>query len=182
MPYILSYHFEQVLTDITSISGEVSVRQALEEISSKPKMYYRLHNWALTHDGLSLREWSFFALELIEHLGMSKDELDRLGKRAPTKKDLTSIAKEICAVDECLYEKNSSTGRRGQELAKLEVDHIWPWSLGGPTVYWNLQFLCYGHNKMKANSISLDKFMQPEFLRFVKAHLQNEAYKRGVVL
>ena len=182
MGYILSPHFEQILFDLSPCSRNVSISHALEKISLKPEEQDRLHNWALTHDGLSLREWSFFALELIEYLGMSRDELDKLRKRSPSKKDLIYVDEERCAVNECFYEKSSSTVRRGEELAKLEIDHIWPWSLGGPTVHWNLQLLCYAHNKMKANSIPMKKFMQPEFLHYVKAHLQSEAYKRGVVL
>jgi len=33
----------------------------------------------------------------------------------------------------------------------LEVDHIFPWSLGGLTVLWNLMTLCKYHNQTKSN-------------------------------
>lgn len=35
--------------------------------------------------------------------------------------------------------------------AATEVDHIYPWSKGGPTVASNGQALCSGHNRSKAN-------------------------------
>lgn len=41
-------------------------------------------------------------------------------------------------------------GRKAPEV-KLEVDHILPWSCGGPTVLDNLQTLCEECNKGKSN-------------------------------
>ncbi|WP_414689498.1 HNH endonuclease [Nocardioides sp.] len=40
---------------------------------------------------------------------------------------------------------------RCREEAK-EVDHIYPWSKGGPTVVSNGQALCRGHNRRKSNA------------------------------
>jgi 5-methylcytosine-specific restriction endonuclease McrA len=37
------------------------------------------------------------------------------------------------------------------ERARLQVDHIEPWSLGGLTCLWNLAVLCQGCNRVKSN-------------------------------
>lgn len=47
---------------------------------------------------------------------------------------------------------------------KLQEDHIWPKSLGGPDYSWNRQQLCERHNKMKSNCPGLN-FCDPSALR-----------------
>lgn len=38
---------------------------------------------------------------------------------------------------------------------QLEVDHLFPWSLGGPTLPGNALYLCRNHNRAKAHDIHL---------------------------
>jgi 5-methylcytosine-specific restriction endonuclease McrA len=41
-------------------------------------------------------------------------------------------------------------GRRCTEQGQLEIDHIVPWALGGPTTVDNLRLACRGHNAQAA--------------------------------
>lgn len=64
----------------------------------------------------------------------------------------------ITNIDRCQYVKftgvecifNSMPSIRG----KCHADHIWPNSLGGPTILDNRLLLCKYHNSMKGNNIS----------------------------
>lgn len=51
----------------------------------------------------------------------------------------------------CIYEKI-----RGRE--KVQADHFWPNSLGGPSILENRLLLCKYHNSMKSNNISSFKW------------------------
>ena len=47
-----------------------------------------------------------------------------------------------------------NTGATIPDDAKMEVDHIRPWSMGGSDKVWNLQPLCKPCNRSKSNNIT----------------------------
>lgn len=56
------------------------------------------------------------------------------------------------------YESCSSEliwGYRCSTGEPLEVDHLFPWGLGGPTIPENAAFLCRAHNQAKGHDIHL---------------------------
>ena len=59
---------------------------------------------------------------------------------------------------------------------RLEVDHIIPWSAGGPDASWNLRTLCYDCNQGRSNFHGWDSWALPIVLWCVEC----EGRRRGV--
>jgi hypothetical protein len=64
----------------------------------------------------------------------------------------------------CTY-VSPTTGRRCDATHGLEVDHIWPFALGGPTELDNLRLLCRRHNQLAAIKIfgkkKMNQYLSP---------------------
>ena len=63
------------------------------------------------------------------------------------------ISGETCALNSSKF-KNQLLCDRGS--GKPQADHVWPQSLGGPSVIENRMLLCATHNRMKGNSANPD--------------------------
>lgn len=98
-----------------------------------------------------------------EHL---QKELGRFKKKF---KDSTKIGRsEKCESNliygiDCSIHKNSLPAR----IHKIEFDHVFPFSLGGPTIEQNRMTLCKYHNQNKSNDIHLYPWEagEPKWLR-----------------
>lgn len=59
--------------------------------------------------------------------------------------------------------------------AEIEVDHLFPWALGGPTIAENALFLCRHHNRAKGHDVHLIPWEQPGHFGWVDAELEQVA-------
>ena len=77
-------------------------------------------------------------------------------------------------------------------FAKYTIDHIHPFSMGGPSEYWNGQILCFDCNSEKGNMLPGDWFkrkrkpmpelFKEEFSKFYKAFTGIDWAQNGIVL
>lgn len=69
--------------------------------------------------------------------------------------------------------------------SECQLDHVWPYSLGGPTVPGNRAVLCATHNQIKAAFVLLTPDAPPDWLEPLETRLEmlaTSALRSGVYL
>lgn len=125
------------------IEMEIALKNRIKELLTPNKNWFK--------EGKTLKRYWRFVEEMTGHKwGYTKVEYwyKMLRKPSETKEDVPlSLRYEVLTRDESTCQK---CGRKVPEV-ELEVDHILPWSCGGPTAIDNLQTLCKDCNQGKSN-------------------------------
>jgi len=102
-------------------------------------------------EGKSLKKYWLFVEEITQHKWDYEDVLywyNLIRNPSETREDITpALRYEVLTRDEFTCQ---TCGRKPPDV-ELEVDHVVPWALGGPTVLGNLRTLCAKCNAGKSD-------------------------------
>ena len=94
--------------------------------------------------------------DVLSEVGLTENQINKF--RGTNKFDRDNISTRKCASDKIWgYECNLTSNEQ-----EIEQDHLFPYSLGGPTIKQNRIFLCRYHNQLKGNDIHLYPWEEEE--------------------
>ena len=160
---IFSLEFESLLSALVS-EGHLSVLGDKRPFFQDKLEHNKLIEWAAKHGELSILEWKILICKI--YLALHNKLREGRSNHHQNFDD--------CQIQNCCHLLLDSS-------LPVEADHIWPVSLGGPDLEWNLQGLCRVHNRIKGNAFYLHDLKQEEFLIALRMFLvgnQLEILKR----